>query len=935
MHNPPLRAQLGRLARRVRGLGGVLGLGCGLLAAGLTVLAGAWADLVFELSPALRLAALCAALLVGPALALAVLWRCGRRALPAVLARRLDQIASARGEIVAGVDLLDDSRKFNPLESGLAVMAIERAAALARDVPGSRVAPARPSLVPSLFVVLLAGGAALLALGLPRMAQAVWLRFSDPFGDHPPYSAVLLDVEPGDVKVIYGDGVEIRAHASGAPVDRLELVLEPAGQAAERLPMFPEGDGRWRAAVANVTAPGRYFVRADRARARSPRHAIEVITVPALKSVRFRVTPPAYTRRSAYLGPAPADGLAGLPGTRVEAWATSNRPLASGTLQVAAAEATRSIELVPTGQAAHEVYGSFEIRADGKLDLRVRDVAGQQSRDAFSASVVLLRDERPFIRITEPREVSFATPDVALPVALVAEDDYGIARVQLFRALNGSRASPVDLAVRRESPTQWSDQPYLPLAEYGLKPGDEISLFARVEDNDPAGAKGSETAVVRVRIIPREVYEQMVRARDGIDALAARYREAQRRLEALAEEIDQLRAELEKLPPGTTLASAHEAKLNDLARQFRDETAAIRESAKHPLPYDIDRNLSRELESLAKSLEQLSREAEQLAKDAGQKNGAAAERLAELARRLGLGRKDLKDKALAPIEHLALVYPLIEDQARFVQLYFRQRDLAVRTDALKGKDGADDPARKARMRDLEAEQKQIRTELARLLDDIEDHARLLPEDPQLAALRETAQSFVASVRASGASEAMTDAEAALAAFAGTRSFESTRKAADILETLIAQCSGDGAMGQACEGSLKFQPALPGNLGNSIAQMLASAGLPLPGQFGKPGSGMGAGTGDGFSARQNNLKNVGLYGSMPTLAASDRRGSGQSAAARGLAGSGGSTAARRAPETTAASSALRAAGQAQTTVPAPYRRRVADYFQRIADEIGDR
>jgi len=936
MHDPLLRTQLVRLARRVRGLGGISGLGWGLLAAGLTVLAGAWADLVFELSPPLRLAALAGALLVGPALALVVLWRSGRHASPAVLARRLDQIASARGEIVAGVDLLEDSRSFDPVANGLAAIAVERARALAREVPGPRVVPLRPVLLPALLVGFLAGGMVLLALGLPRIAQALWLRFSDPFGDHPPYSAALLTVEPGDIKVIYGDGVEIRAQVAGAPVDRLELVLEQAGQAAERLPMFPEGDGRWRAAIANITAPGRYFVRADRARARSPRHAISVVTVPRLASVRFRVTPPAYTRRSAYLGPAPADGLAGLAGTRVEAWATSNRPLASGTLQVTAADAARSIELVPTGQPAQEVSGSFEIRSDGKLEIRVRDVAGQQSRDEFSASVVMLRDERPFIRITEPREVSFATPDIALPVGLVAEDDYGIARVQLFRALNGSRALPLDLPLGSKFPTQWNDQPYLPLADYGLKPGDEIALFARVEDNDPAGAKGSESAVVRVRIIPHDIYERMIRARDGIEALAARYREAERRMEALADEIDQLRAELDKLPPGSTLASAQEAKLKELARRFGEETAAIRESAKHPLPYDIDQNLSRELERLAQSLDPLTREAEQLADQSGQKAGAAAERLAELARRLGAGRKELKDNALAPIEHLALVYPLFEDQARFVQLYLRQRDLADRAAALKGKDGADDnPARKARMRDLEAEQKQIRTELATLLDDIEDHARRLPDDAQLAQLRQTALAFAAAVRDSGASEAMTDAEAALAAFAGTRSFESTKQAALILEKFLAQCAGDGAMNQACEGSLKFQPALPGKLGNSIEQMLANAGFPSPGQIGKPGSGMGAGTGNGYSARQNNLHNVGLYGSRPTLVASDRRGSARSAVGPASGRSAGSAAARRAPQTTATSAALRAAGQAQTAIPAPYRRRVADYFQRIADETGDR
>jgi hypothetical protein len=290
---------------------------------------------------------------------------------------------------------------------------------------------------------------------------------------------------------------------------------------------------------------------------------------------------------------------------------------------------------------------------------------------------------------------------------------------------------------------------------------------------------------------------------------------------------------------------------------------------------------------------------------------------------------------LAPIEHLARIYPLFEDQARFVQLYLHERDLAERAKSLKGHDGEDSPALKVRMRDLEAEQKQVRTELGQLLDDIEDHARLLPDDPRLADLRDTAQKFAAAVRASGASEAMADAEAALAGFAGTRSCESTKQAADILEKFLSQCTGGGELAQACQGSLKFQPGLAGNLGESIQQMLAAAGFPSLGQNGQPGFGMGVGAGNGFSARQNNLNNVGLYGTLPTLVASSRQGSGKSAAGAGSMRSAGAMVAGRAPETTAAAGALHAAGQAQTTIPAPYRRRVADYFERIADETGDR
>ena len=173
---------------------------------------------------------------------------------PVAAGAALDQAGAARGEIVAGVDLLHDTRVFGPLGRPGRDRGRARGEACPSSARGSCRSVAAGT-VPALATGLAAGVVALLALGLPRMAEALWQRFSDPFGDHPPYSAVRFRVEPGDLRVVYGQGVEIRAIVEGAPVDRLDLVLEPAGAAPERVPMFQEGSGRWRAAVANVTAP--------------------------------------------------------------------------------------------------------------------------------------------------------------------------------------------------------------------------------------------------------------------------------------------------------------------------------------------------------------------------------------------------------------------------------------------------------------------------------------------------------------------------------------------------------------------------------------------------------------------------------------------------------------------------------------------------------
>src|SRR5690606_10168432 len=134
-----------------------------------------------------------------------------------------------------------------------------------------------------------------------------------PNGDHPPYSAVTFTVAPGDAEVIYGQGFDVRVTADKPLSADVELVLVPrdaqtengggkptdgTGLAVRRssaipseqvLPMFPEPGGGWRATVANVTRPATYFVRSHRAR--SHRHAVEVILVPRFEEVRFRVTP--------------------------------------------------------------------------------------------------------------------------------------------------------------------------------------------------------------------------------------------------------------------------------------------------------------------------------------------------------------------------------------------------------------------------------------------------------------------------------------------------------------------------------------------------------------------------------------------------------------------------------------------------------------------
>lgn len=941
MHAIPaesLRSRLRRVRRRLWMISAAAAAGWALVAASLLALAGAWLDLLFELSPQARLGALACAATAGLVVLAARAALAARAGAYGRVARRVDHAGHCRGEVITGWELEEwiaaAPGQARPVVSeGLARLAVERSITLAGGVPASRAVPARPlgqaaGALAGLVISLVA-----LTAGLPELSRTQWLRFTDPFADVPPFSRTRLRVQPGDVRVLYGNPLEIVAQADGAPAEQLEMVLQ-GGDGGEVLPMFPGTDGRWRASLAEITAPARYHVRAGRARSR--RYRIDVITVPRIRLVEVRVTPPAYTGLPPYAGPVPKDGISGLSGTEVWVTASSNRPLASGEITLTWATAgargaggsVRKVPMQPAARRGQAVRGKFLIAGDGRLEVCVTDTARQPSRDSFSATVTMLKDQRPLVRLLQPQRQSLATPDARLPVRLAAEDDYGVARLQLFRSLNDSRPRPASMPVPARPPRRLDQQSELPLAEYRLSPGDVIKLFGRVEDNDPAGAKGSESEVVTVRIISQEELVRLAGIRQGVEALVAKYAEARRRMERLSEAVEALQKRVAGQAPGQPVDTETQQQAQRLREQLQRETEALRGLARHALPYDADRNLAAELEALAQRTERMAKAWGTLLEKAAISRELLERQLQQLADELRAGRQQYAQRALMPLELLEALFPLIADESRFVMLALRQIDLAERMASLKGRGGEDNPALRARLRDLEEEQREIREQLDGLLAEIEDHARQLPEDEQFALLRRTAIEFANRVRASGASAAMEEAEAALAEFAGERAAAKAREAAEILRKFIAWCERSG-MAEIAGHCLAFQPALSHCLGDTISQLLAGMGLPAHGS-----GGFGAGSGQGgYTAYRGGWQNVGVYGSLPgmgdALGARVARQGSDAGAATGGARASARDSASPVDWNVAAESAASGAGPAQ--IPLRYRQRVGQYFRRLAEE----
>ena len=911
------------LRRRSIAVGAGTAGGWGTAALLLALVLFAWLDLVLDLPAAARLTLGLAAVATGVTIAVRLLRRATRAGSAAAMAATLDAAVGAQGQIVAGVDLAAaDQSGQSSLTAGLAQLAVARAARLVGDVQPDAVLPGGRSLAkPYVLLGLTVLAVGVLAVARPRLVGTQIVRFADPFGDHPPYSPLTFTVDPGNARVVYGQSLDVRATVDGGLPDRVDLTLADGG---DPLPMFPEGNGRWRATLANVTADAAYEVRSGRAR--SGRYTVGVITVPQLTDVRFHVELPAYTRRPPYDGPLPRGGLAGLAGTTVRVRAKSNRPLAGGTVHLAFAggPATRpttapaDVAMDPVANGSSDVVGTFGITATGTATIGVTDVAGQPSTETLTAAVTLLHDGRPIVRMVEPRTESFATPDAVLKVEALAEDDYGISAVQVWRGLNDSRPRPTSIPVPADPPpTQFPATMTLALGDYALNPGDVVQLFARAQDTDPAGPKGAESGVVTVRIVSQADMDRMTVARDGMEALQGKYGVAQRRAEAADAQLAKLEKQVAAADPDRPLSEAQRKQLADAADAVAKAAAEVDKLAAHELPFDLDHAMTRRLKEMAKAM----RDAAEQTKAAGRPGLSAAGALDELkAARKGLGgkRDEFQREAAKPTEHLARIFPLIEDQARFLDAAAHQRDLAERMSAVQAQAG-DDPVVKAHMRDLQDEQRQLRADLKQLLDDVDDHAAALPADPKLDDLRNTAKAFSSAVRGSPAAGQMQDAEASLETFAGSAAGTDAKAAADTLDGFIGRCNATGNQAGQC---LKFQPKLSAGMGNTVDQMLSAMSL---------STGKGSGGVGGYSAMRSSLANVGLYGSLPVM------GQDSGSAQGGAADHGRRTDATGVTDEDAANGtgghgSQQASGHGDAPVPAQYKQRVGDYFQRVADEL---
>lgn len=862
----------------------------------------AWVDLLAGLIPLARLSGLAVGIALGIFMLFVMFVRLRRNTHLSRIAKRVDAMSSSGGQVRVGLDLAQSTQK-DPIQKGLSTLAVGKASVIAGDIAPEEFAPFNHAGRAWMGLLSLCGVIFILWIFFPDAAGTEWARLTDPFGDHPPYSRLKFEVKPGDTEVVYGDALDVTASTRGGLVQELDLVVLRADGIEETLPMFEDRELAWKAQLTGITEPIQYCVRTNRARSRFFKAGI--ITTPRIEDVRVTITPPPYTNLPPSEGGIPREGITGVRGTQVKLSVASNRPLSGGKLTLKLAdEEPVPVESTAVPGLPNAVEFTFPIQKSGSLALNVRDVEGQKAPADVTATIVMRKDSRPFVRFISPKAESYATPDAVLAVQLEAEDDFGIQSLSLYRSLNSSRPLATPIELEEKNPRQCQASTLLSLSQYGLAPGDVITMFGRVTDTDP-DPKGAESPLVSVTIISQEDFDQIVRQQAGLEEFLARYEEASRIAEQAAGDAAEL---LKEMQAKEDLTDEHRAKMAELSDKLNKAAAELDNLANREDLFPLDEELKPEVQELADAVGQAGQDA--AAGAAAADHAQALEAMQFAVASLKREQDEYDEEVMNPLRQFEEVYALKAMEERFIELAKAQEGLALRSSNLNKMDDTDDPALRVRMRDLRDEEAELNSQLQETLQEIRRRAWQIPGDStEIVALRYSAEEFVKNVRGSRALPAMEEADAALNEFKGTEASERTREAADVLNSFIETCE---AMGNSPSMISGFSPKMMNAAQASLKAMLNAQ----------------SGNKNGYSMRGLSAM-VGLYGRLPPQRA-NLSGNGNSTDTPGFSmeysgrGAEGEIHPGEMKAVDSESQALRA-------VPTAYRDDVRNYFRRVADE----
>lgn len=298
----------------------------------------------------------------------------------------------------------------------------------------------------------------------------------------------IAQIDPGDVWLLQGDPLTVRARITRRRPDAAAVLWRGQTFKDRRLLLSREKDGWWKAGLPAVLESGAYKIVAGDAR--SEDCAIAALPRPAVTDVRCTISPPSYTglpKRDV------AEGNLTVPaGAQVELAARTTLPPQQGWLQMGSGRRMwmRADPKAGRLSVAWEVNesDSYRIMFETVDYPRTTDPDRFTFRNAdpLTYRIDCRADGVPQVRITEPEVEVRVEPDAVVEVVYDARDDYGLTALALAYKIDetGGRrlALPLEPRAREVGAAhQWD------LAPLKLRRGNVVDYQVVATDNWPRG----------------------------------------------------------------------------------------------------------------------------------------------------------------------------------------------------------------------------------------------------------------------------------------------------------------------------------------------------------------------------------------------------------------------------------------------------------------
>ncbi len=315
-------------------------------------------------------------------------------------------------------------------------------------------------------------------------------------------SRVVLEVVPGDVRLLAGANLTVEARLVGnsAPVvARLLSVPADAADAWSATEMTTDSAGRFTASFEDLSASFRYRVAAGSAISKI--YSVAVARPPRAKRIDLEYT---YPRALGLASRTEKDGgdIYAPEGTDVRLRVYSDGAAASGRLLLGGDQV---VALAPDSTGG-VLTGALKVTADGSYRLELADAEGLASRGDTEYFIRIMDDRPPEVHVVRPASDRRVTPLEEVEIEVEAADDFGIASLDLVYSVRGRADAVVPIRVPPNQTSVKSGRT-LYLEDLRVKPGDFVSYYVRARDlarGKPSSESRSDIFFLEVRTFEEE-----------------------------------------------------------------------------------------------------------------------------------------------------------------------------------------------------------------------------------------------------------------------------------------------------------------------------------------------------------------------------------------------------------------------------------------------